>query len=597
MLRRWFSNFSPTSSKDKRRFPGLLVLILILIIASISVVSNASLRRNIDESDQTADSLLRLQGLAYHLSALEWQSIASEDISSEVAENIKNTQSEMNQIAGELIQLDPKSENLQTVHKAFITYLTATTEEFRLIMAGNLEQANLVDEEQVDPAFSALEEVLSTAGAAYTAQATRMERIGEVGFAVVLFLNTALIALVLWRYRKVERAIDHEHTNELQAINIELEAHQKNLEQRVAERTADLEIASRSSEKNARQYKAITQVVRAISSIQDLDTLLPRITQVISEQFNIYHTGIFLLDNKQEFAHLRAANSEGGRKMLARGHKLEVGQTGIVGFVTAAGQARIALDVGTDATYFDNPDLPDTRSEIALPLRYSGKIIGALDVQSIEPNAFDHEDVETLITLADQVAASINNTLILEEARKSLIESQSTFNDVTRQSWKVMQSKTFGYGFQSAGSAITSLDKPLEDKNVQEAIANDKTILSGKSDTPSNLTIPIRLRGQIVGVMNLRTRKNRKLSSDETDIAEAVAERLSLAIETAVLLQSTQHRADIERVTTDITSKIGASTRFETILQTAAQELSRALGGSDVLVQIEPAAIELGMAG
>lgn len=71
--------------------------------------------------------------------------------------------------------------------------------------------------------------------------------------------------------------------------------------------------------------------------------------------------------------------------MLARNHSLAVGQTGIVGFVTATGQPRIALDVGADLVYFDNPDLPDTRSEIALPLRYAGQIIGALDVQSLKP--------------------------------------------------------------------------------------------------------------------------------------------------------------------------------------------------------------------
>ena len=95
--------------------------------------------------------------------------------------------------------------------------------------------------------------------------------------------------------------------------------------------------------------------------------------------------------------------------------------------------------------------------------------------------------------------------------------------------------------------------------------------------------------------MNLRSRNHYSITKDDVDIAEAVSERLSLAIETATLLQTTQHRADIERVTTDISSKINSSTRFETILQTAAQELSRALGGSEVIVQIEPTAMTLGM--
>jgi len=337
-------------------------------------------------------------------------------------------------------------------------------------------------------------------------------------------------------------------------------------------------------------------VVSAISSFQDLETLLPQITKVISEQFNIYHTGIFLLDNNREFAILRAANSEGGKKMLAREHKLAVGQTGIVGFVAVTGQPRIASDVGADAVFFDNPDLPNTHSEIALPLRYAGQIIGALDVQSTQSNAFSQDDVEILITLADQVASAIKNTLALEEARDTISKFQSSVNEKTYESWKVIQSKSLGLGFQLTGSVIKPLDAPLEGGHIQQALAQNKAVLSTGENAPSNLAIPIRLRGQTVGIINLRTNNNYKLTKDDAEIAEAVTERLSLAIESATLLQATQHRADIERLTTDISSKIGSSTRFETILQTAAQELSRALGGSDVLVQIEPISIELSMA-
>jgi GAF domain-containing protein len=326
-----------------------------------------------------------------------------------------------------------------------------------------------------------------------------------------------------------------------------------------------------------------------------LEILLPQITNVISEQFNNYHTGIFLLDDNREFAILRAANSEGGKKMLAREHKLRVGQTGIVGFVTATGQPRIVLDVGVDAVFFDNSDLPNTHSEIALPLRYAGLIIGAIDVQSTESNAFDQNDIDVLATLADQVATAIKNTLTLEEAHNTVAKFQSSLNDKTYESWKVMRQKSLGLGFQLTGTSIKPLNTPLEDKHIQQALTQNKTILANEDSASSSLTIPIRLRGQSVGVINLRTTNSYKLTNDDAEIAEAVIERLSLAIESATLLQSTQHRADIERLTADISSKINSSTRIETILQTAAQELSRALGGSDVLVQIEPISIELSM--
>ena len=139
-------------------------------------------------------------------------------------------------------------------------------------------------------------------------------------------------------------------------------------------------ITNRRNERRARQFEAIAQVARVIATIQDLDTLLPRVTQVISQQFGFYHVGIFMWDENHEFAVLVAANSEGGQHMLKRGHKLGIGQTGIVGFVAATGTSRIALDVGADAVFFDNPDLPLTRSELALP--YMWQMASEWDVQA-----------------------------------------------------------------------------------------------------------------------------------------------------------------------------------------------------------------------
>jgi GAF domain-containing protein len=408
-----------------------------------------------------------------------------------------------------------------------------------------------------------------------------------IGCARVVHLLIGRLNESINRARTSEKMQKEENSelNELRAL----------LEERVNARTAELDAANHFNLRRARQFEAVSQVNHAITSIQDLNTLLPRITQVISEQFNVYHTGIFLLDKNREFAVLRASNSEGGKKMLDRGHKLQVSQTGIVGFVTATGQPRIALDVGSDAAYFDNPDLPGTHSEIALPLRYAGQIIGALDVQSTEANAFGQDDVEVLITLANQVSATINNTQTIEGIKKTLVELQSASGESARESWNLMRPKSSGIGFQLINSTLSPLEQRLEGDYIQDAITKGTPTLSNGENTSSSLAIPLRLRGQVVGVMNLRARNQRKLTDDDADIAKAVIERLSLAIETATLLQATQHRADIERVTTDISSKISSSTRFETILQTAAQELSKALGGSDVLVQIEPISIELGM--
>ncbi len=137
-------------------------------------------------------------------------------------------------------------------------------------------------------------------------------------------------------------------------------------------RTRDLETARLQSDRRATELQTITELSQAIAQLQDLGELFTAATNLISARFNFYHVGIFLLDGEREYAIMQAANSVGGQRMLARGHRLKLG-TGVVGFAAQTGQPRIALDVGDDAVFFDNPDLPATRSEVALPMNSRGK--------------------------------------------------------------------------------------------------------------------------------------------------------------------------------------------------------------------------------
>src|SRR5690606_26143654 len=139
-----------------------------------------------------------------------------------------------------------------------------------------------------------------------------------------------------------------------------LNATMHGLEDKIAERTAELEKINASNANRAAQFEAISRISNTISSTQTLERLLPQITDTISRQLGFYHVGIFLLDVHKEYAVLAAANSEGGRRMLERNHRLRVGEVGLVGYVTRSGQPRVALDVGNDSVFFNNPDLPDT---------------------------------------------------------------------------------------------------------------------------------------------------------------------------------------------------------------------------------------------
>ncbi len=405
----------------------------------------------------------------------------------------------------------------------------------------------------------------------------------DLGF---IFLSIAM--LIYFSTTSLRDAIIRANKSEenLRVSNESLHNLNQTLEQRVAARTTELEQANRRNARRARQFEAIAQVAKAAATNQSLEDLINLLVHVISEKFEYYHAGIYLLDLNREYAELRAANSGGGRRLTSRNHKLRIGQTGIVGYVAATGEPRIALDVGADAAFFNNPDLPDTHSEMALPLRASGLVIGVLDIQSTERNAFNEEDVEILSTLADQVATAIQNAQYYESTQALVEEAQRMTGSYLRDAWETLKSQDQFLGVVSDGNTLKPSEKPV-DASVLSRVSNASQPVILQGENPS-LAVPISIAGNVVGVMNISLNEEHDWERDEMDIAKAVAERLSLALEAATLLETTQKRAEIERITADITGKIGFSTQFDSILRTAAEELSQALGGSEVLVQIHP---------
>lgn len=361
------------------------------------------------------------------------------------------------------------------------------------------------------------------------------------------------------------------------------------LEQRVEQRTAELAAANQQISRRASQLEIISKVSEAIAGIRDLNTLLPQITHTISDEFGYYHTGIFLLDDTKRFAVLSAANSAGGRRMLDRSHRLKVGEQGIVGYVAANGVPRIALDTGADSVFFNNPDLPATRSEIALPLLSGRSVIGVLDVQSEQPFAFKQDDIKILTALANQVSIAIQNARLFEETQRSLNEIRSTYGEYL--GTIIGRSRAEGRaGYRLSGSAIMAIDNLAETPEIQTALEKgEKTVSAGtgKQDA-AVITVPIKLRNEIIGVLDVRMPQKHAWNTDEVDITSAVAERVALAVENASLLEDSQRRAVKERAISDITSKISASINLRNILQTAVEELGHALPGSDVIIQIQP---------
>ncbi|MBI5953209.1 MAG: GAF domain-containing protein [Chloroflexi bacterium] len=175
----------------------------------------------------------------------------------------------------------------------------------------------------------------------------------------------------------------------------------------------------RQAERRSRLLKAANRVGREVTSILNLEQLLPHTVNIICEAYGLYYAGVFLLDEAGEYAVLRAGYGKAGKAMVADGHKLKVGTESMIGACIAMGEARIALDVGEERVHFKNPHLPHTRSEMALPLIYGGKALGAVTIQSSEERAYSEDDITTLLTMAEHLAVAINNARLIEELKEA----------------------------------------------------------------------------------------------------------------------------------------------------------------------------------
>lgn len=257
----------------------------------------------------------------------------------------------------------------------------------------------------------------------------------------------AVIAVLLGLFTtSLNQALARAQANEesLSQSNRELQAIQATLEERVAQRTA--------------QLGASADVGRATASILDTYQLLREVVNLITDRFGFYYAAVFLADQTGKWAVLREATGEAGRVLKERGHRLEVGGQSMVGMVMKTRRPRIALDVGEDAVRFANPLLPNTRSEIALPLMVGSRILGVLDVQSTQAAAFDETSASVLQSMADQVAVALSNTLQFQQAQTALQAARHT----NEASFAVTQAEdTPGLLDALATHAVSDVDRAL----------------------------------------------------------------------------------------------------------------------------------------
>jgi GAF domain-containing protein len=332
------------------------------------------------------------------------------------------------------------------------------------------------------------------------------------------------------------------------------------LAKRIEERTAGLI-------KKADQLRAASYITRQITEIQDLDTILKVAPDLVMDQFNFYHAGIFLMNESGDELILVSASSEGGRRMIEKGHSFKVGSQEIVGTAAAQKVPRIALDIGANAVFFNNPDLPMTRSEVAIPLLIHNRVLGVLDIQSDQPQAFNMEEIDILQTLADQIAVAIENARLLEEARTALMQIETLTAIRTREAWsqKIHEGNNYTYTYTPLGIRAGKLSEEAAERALK---------------------IPITLRGQKIGTISVARKDNTPWSNIDKDLINEVAYQTGLAVDNVRLVEEATKRAMQEQIVGELATRFSQSMDIDSLLQTAARELGRVADVAEVSVYI-----------
>ena len=362
------------------------------------------------------------------------------------------------------------------------------------------------------------------------------------------------------------RITDMPRTRELAELALDFNSMTENLstlindlEQRVGERTTGLT-------KKSEQLRAASYIARQTSEAQDLVSLLNIVVNLITDQFGLYHAGIFLINETGDEAILQTASSEGGKQMMKRGYSLTVGSQSIVGYVASQKKVRIALDVGVDAVFFNNPDLPMTRSEVALPLLVRNRVLGVLDIQSDQPQAFRLDDMDVLQTLADQVAIAIENARLLDESQTALMQLEAVSTVRTREAWgKTLQDQQHAFTYTPLGVRAEGPSSEASDNNLKAAIS---------------------LRGQKIGAISLSKKDKTNWSKIDEDMISEIANQVGLAVDNLRLLEDAQQRARQEQTIGELATRFSQSLDIDGLLQTAARELGQLPDVSEVSVFI-----------
>jgi GAF domain-containing protein len=387
-----------------------------------------------------------------------------------------------------------------------------------------------------------------------------------------------IAALVQFATGGLGKALDRARRSEqsLTESNLELEASR-----------GALQVRTRDLERQTTYLKASAEVSRVATSILKPEEMIRQVAELIREQFGLYYVGLFMLDEAggdggERWATLQSGTGEAGRVMLARRHRIKVGE-GMIGRSIAEAKVEVAQEAREAPGRLATPELPETRSEAAIPLRSPDGVLGAITVQHTEPDAFDPDTLAVLQTMADQLAVALVNVRLMAESQAALEVERRAYGEISQRAWQQLTRVSSGSGYVCDRRQVRAVkgELPLEMTDAGR---------SGKMVQTDGLTValPVKVRGQVIAVMRLsKPQDGSGWTAEEVALVEALADQLNLAMDSARLYQETQRRATQERLIGDITARMRETFDVDAVLQTAVREMGEALGLHDLTIQLE----------
>lgn len=350
------------------------------------------------------------------------------------------------------------------------------------------------------------------------------------------------------------------------------------------ERSEKLQVAHALLARHTKALEVTAEVAQTASLTSSLPELLSRVVNLIGERLDFDHVGVFLLDVGGQWATLQAASSEEGQQMLARGHRVNVGEASDegIGYVAKQGEPYVAK-VGPAS---DTAGLSEAHAQVALPLRSQGGLIGILDVRSHKSEGLGQEDISVLQTLANQVAVAISNVQLFQQAQEGVNVQQRAYAALTREAWQELLLARASTGERYDPQGILPADKRWR-QDMKQAAQRGEAVL-GETGATSTLALPIRVRGgQVMGVLDAHKSAGAGAwTAAEIELMETLVERLGAALDSAQLYQQTQRLAAREQTIGQITAQFTRALDRETLLRTAVQELGKLPGVAEVSVHI-----------